>query len=76
MKKFIIPFDQITMEKIESVGEKNVSWGEMINNLTAFFVQYGIDSVSFNANALFKGNEGIFSAERMFHHSLTIALVK
>lgn len=48
----------------------------MINNLTAFFVQYGIDSVSFNADALFKGNEGIFSAERMFHHSLTIALVK
>ena len=33
MKKFIKPFDQISLEDVENVGGKNASLGEMIRNL-------------------------------------------
>ena len=38
----------------------------------AFLVQHGIDSISFNPDAIIKGIENIAAAEAMIHHTMEI----
>ncbi len=38
-------------------------------NFASFLVQYGIDSISFNPDALIRGIENIAAAEKMLHHN-------
>ena len=39
----------------------------------AFLVQHGIDTISFNPDALIKGIENIASAEKMIHQTIDIS---
>jgi len=79
MSKYIRFFSDLSNEDTAEVGGKNASLGEMISQLgpkgirtpasdipefTQFLVEQGINSISFNPDAVAKGIRNILEAEK------------